>query len=98
MVAGDCEDGAVVIAIGIVELIVVVAFLAEEIDDVAQVIAEGRQARRVGLTLELLRHSVSYSELVRRLLDSAAIAERVEHDLAGGLDLLNGGAPEHIAE
>jgi hypothetical protein len=44
MIAGNGEDGSVVVAVRIVELLEVILVLPEEIDDVAQVIPERRAA------------------------------------------------------
>ena len=84
------QHGRMVVAVRLVELVVVVARLAEVVDDVAQVIEEGgavSRGRRVEVGRQLVRRPdfAAVFAHVRR----PGVADRVKDDLPGLLDFLN---------
>ena len=66
--------------IGLVELLVVFADLAVEVDAVARDIQEGR--RLAGVGLEIVLHALGHQFLRHRILDAAHVAIEVEDELA----------------
>ena len=79
VVAGDRDDRPRVAGVGLVELRVVLARLAVEVDDVAEVVEERRRLRRA---LEVAGH-VERDDLLRvSVLDPARVADGVEDEPA----------------
>jgi hypothetical protein len=77
MIAGDGEYRRGVIAVGIVELIVVVLRLAEEVDDVSKMVEKSRAGGRIG-GFKVVSHLVGNEKLVRGSLDSSRVADAVK--------------------
>src|SRR5271155_2135122 len=98
MIPGDGENRSGVVAVGIVELIVIVTFLAKEIDDVSQMEKERRAPAAVIFSGQIVGHRIRNGELVRRLLDAAGIADGVKHDLSRALDFLYDGGPQDVGQ
>lgn len=87
MIAGNGEDGRVVVAVGIVELLGIVLLLAEVVDHVAKMKEEGGQASGIGLAREVGGHGIGDSELRLGANDASGIADGMKDELAGGQDL-----------
>ena len=85
VVAGDREDRRGVVAIGLVELVVIILGLAEAVDDVAQVIEERRDGLGVDVRV-VAYHLVGDQYHVLRAFRVARVANDVEHDLACALN------------
>ena len=98
VVAGDGEDGTRIVAIGLVKLLGIVAFLAKEVDHVAEVIEEGRLAARPGFAQDVCSHGIGDGKLRLRAFDASGIAHAVHDELARGGDGVDGGLGEHIGE
>ncbi len=90
VIAGDGEDGAGVISVGVVELVVVVLVFAEAVDDVAEVVEELRE-RGGGFVDEVGEHLVDGGVLGLGTDGGAGVSDAVEDDAAGGLDGRYGG-------
>lgn len=91
MVARDREDGQRIVSEGLVELVVIVLFLAKVINNVSQVPGEGRMVVQVGGS-SVEGHLVGDGQLVLIFFagrGSAGIAQNVKDNLSGAGDVLD---------
>src|SRR5438270_10389506 len=87
VVSRNRENRAWIIPKWIVKLIVVILRLSEVINNISEVIKEGRSIRGIGCSA-VGRHLVSHGNLVSVLsfVRSTGVASGVEDNLSGGLD------------
>src|SRR4029077_8632677 len=98
VVSGNGKNWGGIVAVGIVELIEVIHLLAEVVNHVSEMKQKRRPPRIVIFARDIGGERVCDGELMRRLLDAARVAKRMEHNAARTLNLLYGSRSQNLVE